>query len=81
MTHAVTTPPSAFTALLAAYVTGAVGDAVMAGFDDLFAEADASAAERLAFARFYLDALEAGEDADAFPTALEVPGILNVVRA
>ena len=81
MTHAVTAHPSVFTALLAAYVTGAVGDAAMAGFDDLFVETDASAAERLAFARFYLDALDAGEDADAFPTAMEVPGILNAVRA
>ncbi|WP_412061473.1 hypothetical protein [Rubrivirga sp. IMCC45206] len=81
MTHAVTAHPSALTALLAAYVTGAVGEAAMAGFDDLFFETNASAAERLAFARFYLDALEAGEDADAFPTAAEVPGILGAIRA
>ena len=81
MTRVAHTSPSALTALFAAYVTGAVGEAVMSGLDDLFVDTNASAQERQAFARFYLDALDAGEDADAFPTAAEVPGILDAARA
>lgn len=81
MTQAVATRPTAFASLLSAYVTGAIGEAVMTGIDDLFEDVDATPAERIAFARFYLDALEAGEDADAFPHVTEVEGILAVARA
>lgn len=80
MTTAAQTP-NALTALLAGYITGSVADDVMDRFDDLFDEAPATAEERLAFARFYLDVAATGDVAEAFPTHAEVPGILGAVRA
>ena len=74
-------PPHALTSLLTGYLTGAVDDSVMNRFDDLFEDAPASAQERAAFARFYLDALAADDVAEALPTPTEVPGILGLVRA
>ena len=81
MPATLTTRPSAYADLLAGYVVGTVGDDAMARFDDLFEDTTASAQERSAFARFYLDAVAAGEDADALPTPAEVPGILAAARA
>ena len=72
---------SVYAELLTGYITGTVGGDALARFDDLFDETDATAQERIAFARFYLDALAAGDDADALPTAAEVPGILDAARA
>ncbi|PAP75704.1 hypothetical protein [Rubrivirga marina] len=81
MSQVLTARPSIFTALLAGYVAGDVSDDAMARFDDLFEDASASAQERLAFARFYLDVLAAGDDAEALPDPSEVGGILSAVRA
>lgn len=75
------TRPNALTVLLAGYISGTVDDDAMARFDDLFEETPATAEERLAFARFYLDMVAAGETAEAFPTLSEVTGILNAARA
>lgn len=69
------------TSLLAGYITGAVDDGMMSRFDDLFDDVPASAAERQAFARFYLDALAADDLAEALPAPGEVGGILGAVRA
>ena len=77
----VTARPTAYTALLAGYLTGSVDDVAMRRLDDVFEDAPASAQERLAFARFYLDALSAGEADDAIPAPSEVAGILDVARA
>ena len=76
-----TAPLTATAELLAGYITGVVGDDAMARFDDLFEDTSATSAERRAFARFYLDAIEAGEEADALPVPAEVPGILAAARA
>jgi DNA-binding SARP family transcriptional activator len=73
--------PNALTALLAGYISGTVADDVMDRFDDLFEEAPATAEERLAFARFYLDLAATGDVAEAFPTHTEITGILGAVRA
>ena len=81
MPQLATARPSALTALLAGYLAGDVGDDAMTRFDDLFDEAAASSEERLAFARFYLDVVAAGDDSEALPTPAEVPGILSVARA
>ena len=67
--------------LLAGYIAGAVDDDVMTRLDDLFEDASATAQERLAFARFYLDVLAADDLAEALPAPGEVPGLLGVVRA
>ena len=58
MAHVTTARPTALTALLTGYVSGDVTDAVMSRFDDLFEGTSASAQERIAFARFYLDVLD-----------------------
>ena len=75
------TRSSDLSALLIGYVAGDVGDVAMSRFDDLFEDTSASAQERLAFARFYLDVLEAGDDAEALPLPAEVGGILSAIRA
>lgn len=67
--------------LLVGYLSGDVSDDAMAQFDDLFDSVDASAAERLAFAQFYLDALASGDYANALPRPAEVPGILSAIHA
>ena len=53
----------------------------MSRFDDLFEGTSASAQERIAFARFYLDVLAAGDDADALPEPGEIGGILSALQA
>lgn len=73
--------PHAFVSLLSGYLTGAVDDDAMARFDDLFEDAGATAEERLAFARFYLDVVAADESKEALPAQSEVPSILAVARA
>lgn len=67
--------------LLAGYLSGDVSDDAMCRFDDLFEDSAATALERAAFARFYLDALATGEHADALPHPSEVSGILAAARA
>ena len=84
------TPPTAVTQtatsaslapLLAGYLSGDVSHDAMCRFDDLFEGAAVTAQERLAFVRFYLDALATGEHADALPDPSEVSGILAAARA
>lgn len=81
MAHVSATPSSALTALLTGYVAGDVNDDAMNRFDELFDDAGASAQERIAFARFYLDVLSAGDDKEALPHPTEVGGILTAIRA
>lgn len=73
-----TAQPHALTHLLAGYIAGDVSHDAMERFDDLCETA--SSQERLAFARFYLDAI-ASDDVAALPTADEAAGILAAVRA
>ena len=63
------------------YLVGDVSDDAMCRFDDLFQDTSATALERQAFARFYLDALSADEHSDALPHPSEVSGILTAARA
>lgn len=67
--------------LLACYVTGQIAeqtlDTICTAIDDLSATAD----ERLAFARFYLDALACGEAEYALPRAEELADVLQIARA
>ena len=70
----------ALSVLLAGYIAG--DDASDRFFDaaDQLEEADASAAERAAFARFYLDAMS--DDGDVkLPQADELSDLLNAARA
>ncbi len=76
-----TLPSTSLAPLLAGYLSGDVSHDTMCRFDDLFEDAPATAAEREAFAHFYLDALAMDETADALPERAEVGGILNVARA
>jgi hypothetical protein len=70
----------ALTLLLARYVAGEIAEPQFLGLSDLFDEADASAEERSAFARFYLDALDA-EGAVNLPPAEELADFLALARA
>lgn len=80
MTQVTTARPSALTDLLVGYIAGDVAHDAMDRFDD-FEDLAATAQERLAFARFYLDVLAAGDHAGALPSPSEVAGILSVARA
>ena len=75
------TTTHALSILLARYVAGEIADAQMAAVSDLFEDTDATPAERLAFARFYLDAMAAGEGEHAVPKPAEVEGVLHAARA
>lgn len=81
MTTALRPAPNAYAVLLARYVAGEIAesalDAVCSAIDDTEATSD----ERLAFARFYLDALAAGESDLALPRADEVADVLQIARA
>ena len=81
VTQTATLAPPSLLPLLAGYIDGDVSHDAMGRFDDLFADAPATATERAAFAQFYLDALAAGEHADALPDPAEVAGILAAARA
>ena len=67
--------------LLAGYISGDVSYDAMCRFDDVFEDTSATAQERQAFARFYLDALATGEYDQALPHPSEVAGILAAARA
>lgn len=75
------TRPNAFTALLAGYIAGTVDDDVMSRLDDVFEDTPATAEERLAFAKFYLDMKAAGETLETVSSLTEVTGILHAARA
>ena len=72
--------PHAFALLLGRYVSDSLGDAAFSAVCDLTDDADLTAAERLAFARFYLDAVAAGADVP-LPQASEIADVLQVARA
>lgn len=72
--------PHAFALLLGRYVSDSVGDAAFSAVCDLTDEADLTPAERLAFARFYLDAIAADSDVP-LPRADEIADVLQVARA
>ena len=76
-----TAPSASLAPLLSGYLSGDVSHDAMCRFDDLFEDAAATALEREAFARFYLDVLAADETANALPDRAEVGGILGVARA
>lgn len=57
-------PASALPLLFAHYVAGTMAQAQWDAFAATFDEADASAEERAAFARFCLDATLSGDDVD-----------------
>ena len=73
--------PHAFALLLDRYVSESLGDAAFSAVCDLTDDADATPAERLAFARFYLDVLAAGETDIALPKADEIADVLRIARA
>lgn len=76
-----TTRPAAhsFALLLARYIAGSVEPEQLDDLCDLVEAADATPAERLAFARYYLDAM--GEEAAALPKATEWNEIVGAARA
>lgn len=78
-------PPAAHRAptlalLLARYIAGEIAEAHLFGLSDLFDDADASAEERTAFARFYLDALVADGEV-SLPQSEELIALLALARA
>ncbi len=73
--------PHAFSQLLGRYVAATVSDAAFAAVCDFPEEADATPAERLAFARFYLDVLASGEPEMALPQPREIADVLQIARA
>ena len=77
-----TTParPHAFALLLDRYVCESVGEAAFSAVCDMTEDAGLTASERLAFARFYLDALAAGDDVP-MPQADEIADVLLIARA
>jgi len=81
MPAAVSSRPTAYVDLLTGYLTGAIHEDALDRFDDLFEDTSATAQERLAFARFYLDAVALGDAKDALPNVAEVAGLLAVARA
>jgi len=79
MTTSTHTQPHAFTLLLAQYIAGDVAEEQITSLCDLVETAEASAAERLAFARFYLDAMN--DEPAALPKADEWSEIATAARA
>lgn len=75
-------PPRAhaLSLLLSRYIAGEVAEAQLFGLTDLFDDASASAEERTAFARFYLDALATDGDV-TLPKADELTTLLALARA
>ena len=73
--------PHAFALLLDRYVSETLGDAAFRAVCDLTDDADATPAERLAFARFTLDVLAAGEPEMPLPQAREIADVLRIARA
>lgn len=65
--------------LFARYVAGQIAQAQWDQFADAFDEADASADERIAFARFYLEATVDGEEIK-LPKPNEVEELLGAMR-
>ena len=72
--------PHAFAFLLDRYVCESVGEAAFSAVCDMTEDAGLTASERLAFARFYLDALAGGDDVP-MPRADEIADVLLIARA
>ena len=79
MTTATRPPTHSFTMLLARYISGSVNTDQFNALCDLIEEAEATPAERLAFARYYLDAT--GEDQPTLPKLQEWSEIMEAARA
>lgn len=72
---------NAYATLLARYVAGDIADEAMDTFCSAMDDADLSGSERLAMARFYLDAVAAGETEHILPRAEEMADVLQIARA
>lgn len=79
MTTLTPTPDHALGHLLSRYLSGALTASALGAVTELFEGTDASATERLAFARFYLDALDA-EESHAFPSDDDIADVLAIAR-
>lgn len=66
--------------LLSRYVAGELAEAQLFGLSDLLDDAEASATERSAFARFYLEALAEGDEVP-LPRTEELTDLLSFARA
>ena len=73
--------PHALSSLLARHISGDLADGALSTMTELFEDADASAAERTAFARFYLDLQSSGESVEDLPQADELMDVLQIARA
>ena len=73
------TSAHSFSLLLASYIAGNVDSEELDALCDLVEEADATPAERLAFARYFLDSK--GEETAAMPKLAECTEILQAARA
>ncbi len=76
-----TARPHAFESLLTRYVVGDVGDAAMSAVCDLLEDTPATPSERLAFARFFLDAMATDDDLVPMPRPEEIADVLQIARA
>lgn len=82
MALAVSAPrPHALSLLLTHYVAGQIAEAQLTAVSDLLDDSDATAEERLAFTRFYLDLLDEGDLTPALPKADELTDFLHLARA
>ena len=75
-----TTQDHALGQLLSRYLAGDLTASALDAVTELFEDTDASAQERLAFARFYLDALDA-QEGHALPRTEDVADVLAMSRA
>lgn len=81
MTTATRTSANAYTALLLRYVAGDLEAQTLDSICQSIDDADATPAERLAYARFCLDALAAGDTDLVLPRPEEVADVLLIARA
>ena len=81
MATTLTARPHALSALLAHHIAGDLQEGALSAMTELFEDTDASASERLAFARFYLDLHAGGESAEALPQSDELADVLTIARA
>ena len=72
-------PPHAAVLLFARFLGGALPATRLCGVTDLLDESDASGDERLAFARFFLDATS--DDLVRLPDSDELADLLAIARA
>lgn len=73
--------PHALSVLLTRFVAGEIAESALTTVCDLLEETPASAEERIAFARFYLDALSTGDSEHALPRAEELADVIQIARA